>query len=171
MRRPDLLNLPSMPPLPQGLELRMMRAEDLDGVADVLTEAFPDTAWSTDRVRAVLLEDPSVKRRYVLLDRGRLVATASCRIAVLEHPGSGYLHWVAVRPGSQGRGLGYIISLACLYAFLELGCADVVLETDDHRLAAIRTYQKLGFQPEPREPSQVERWAQVMANLMAAAGL
>ena len=40
--------------------------------------------------------------------------------------------------------------LAALYEFARMGLTDAVLETDDDRLAAIKTYQNLGFQPEHR---------------------
>ena len=42
---------------------------------------------------------------------------------------------------------------------------------DDHRLAAIRIYQGLGFLPEDRHPTHAERWAIVIANLLASANL
>jgi mycothiol synthase len=40
-----------------------------------------------------------------------------------------------------------------------------VLETDDFRLPAVRTYLRLGFVPEPRTPGDARRWSKVLRNL------
>jgi mycothiol synthase len=37
-----------------------------------------------------------------------------------------------------------------------------VLETDDWRLAAIRTYLRLGFEPDPVEEEHAARWRRVL---------
>jgi mycothiol synthase len=76
-----------------------------------------------------------------------------------------------VDPAHQGQKLGYIVSLAVLNMFVERGCKDAVLETDDHRLPAIKTYRNLGFHPEHRHETHPERWARILADLLAAAGV
>ena len=43
--------------------------------------------------------------------------------------------------------------------------SSVVLFTDDHRLAAIKTYLKLGFEPQMVHDSHPERWREVLAKL------
>jgi hypothetical protein len=40
-----------------------------------------------------------------------------------------------------------------------------VLETDDFRLPAVRTYLRLGFVPEPRAPGDARRRSTVLRNL------
>ena len=60
---------------------------------------------------------------------------------------TGYLHWVATVPAHAGKKLGSFVSLAVLYKFQQEGCQNAVLETDDHRLAAIKTYLRLDFHP------------------------
>ncbi len=67
--------------------------------------------------------------------------------------------------------MGYFITLVTLHEFKRMGLHDAVLETDDPRLAAIKTYQNLGFAPEYRHDSHLERWAIVIANLLTAANL
>jgi hypothetical protein len=44
-----------------------------------------------------------------------------------------------------------------------------VLETDDFRLPAVRTYLRLGFVPEPRTPGEARRWSKVLRNLATRA--
>jgi len=171
MRRPTLDDLPPMPELPTGYTMRDYRPEDLDTLSALMRTAFEDPQWTSDKLRRVLIDAPDVKRIIVIEFAGLPVATASARLMPDQHPGSGYIHWVAVDPAHRGQRLGTIVTLACLYAFREFGCKDAVLETDDHRLAAIRIYQELGFLPEERHPSHAERWAIVIANLLASANL
>lgn len=164
MRRPTLDGLPSLPDLPPGYAVRSYQEGDLEALAAVLRRAFDDETWTPDRVRGALVDASDVVRVLVVDFNGAPVATASARLT-LEHSGSGYVHWVAVDPAHQGRGLGYAVSLAVLHEFALLGCRDAVLETDDPRLAAIRTYLKLGFWPEHRHESHPARWAAVEVGL------
>jgi mycothiol synthase len=79
----------------------------------------------------------------------------------------GELGWVAVRPEHRGRGLAYEI---CRRVLEFSGASDhryVFLETEDFRVAAIKTYLRLGFEPEIK-PDQVERWAELRRLTIAA---
>lgn len=165
MRRPDLLSLPPLPALPDDYALRRMRPEDTAAVAAVLDRAFADEAWDAVRVADTLNEQQGVKQTLVIDFRGRPIATASARLRSDRFPGSGYLHWVAVDPDHQGKRLGFFVSLAVLHTFITLGCADAVLETQDHRLAAIKTYLALGFLPEHRGETHRMRWEAIQAIL------
>ena len=165
MRRPDLLNLPPLPALPGGYSLREMQTEDIPAVADVLDRSFADEAWDTARVAVTLNEQQGVKQTLVIDFGGLPIATASARLRPERFPGSGYLHWVAVDPDHQGQHLGFFVSLTVLYTFVTLGCADAVLETQDHRLAAIQTYLKLGFLPQYLDESHRPRWDTIKAAL------
>lgn len=169
MRRPTLDGLPALPNLPPGYTLRPYRDGELDAFVSVLRQAFDDATWTPERARTALIEMPEVDPVLVIDWQGAPVATASARRRP-EYPGSGYVHWVAVDPAHQGHGLGYVVTLAVLHAFAELGCRDAVLETDDPRLAAIRTYWKLGFRPESRHETHAARWAAVEAKLFKSAG-
>ena len=167
MRRPNLQALPDLSALlPPGYALREQRPdEDMAGLAALLGAAFPKDAWTPEKARAVLVADATVKTIFVIEHNAAPVATASARLLPDTYPGSGYVHWVAAHPAHQGRRLGYLATLATLRAFVRLGCRDAVLETDDFRLPAIKTYRRLGFVPEFRHPSHPERWAQIEALL------
>ncbi len=165
MRRPDLLNLPSLPALPDDYALRQMRPEETTAIAAVLDRAFADEAWDAVRVANTLNEQQGVKQTLVIDFQGRPIATASARLRHDRFPGSGYLHWVAVVPDHQGKRLGFFVSLAVLHTFTGLGCADAVLETQDHRLAAIKTYLALDFLPEHRDETHRTRWEAIQAVL------
>ncbi len=170
MRRPTLDALPPVPELPEGYTLRLYQTGDMESLAAVLREAFADDQWTPERVRETLAESPEVKAVYVIDNAGKVVATASARLMPEAFPGSGYLHWVAVSPAHQGKHLGTAVSLAVLHDFVRLGCKDAVLETQDERIAAIKTYQKLGFVPEHAHETHPERWSKI-AEMLTAIGL
>jgi mycothiol synthase len=163
MRRPDLEALPPLPDLADGLVLRDYGPDDLPGLAALLTAAFADAGWTENRVRERLVDAPDVVRTIVIVEGTEVVATASARLLPERYPASGYVHWVAASPARSGRRLGWIVSLAVLHEFARLGCRDAVLETDDFRLAAVKTYRSLGFVPELRDETHAERWAAVRA--------
>lgn len=163
MRRPDLDDLPPMR-VPDGFELREILPGEDQALTDLLSAAFGE-AWTVEGVRRALIDAPDVKNTYVLVQDGRLVATASARLVPDRFPGAGYVHWVGADPQMKGRRLGQIVSLRTLYRFRELGCRDAVLQTDDHRLPALRTYFALGFLPEPACPTHPARWKHVFEEL------
>ena len=171
MRRANLDGLPQMPGLPPGYALREYRPDDLDALSAMMRESFADEQWTSTRMRNVLTEAPDVKKVFVVTFGDHPVASASARVLPDDYPDSGYVHWVAVDVRHQGQRLGYFVTLAALYEFRRMGLKDAVLETDDERLGAIKTYQNLGFEPEHRHDTHLERWAMVFSNLLNAANL
>jgi mycothiol synthase len=62
------------------------------------------------------------------------------------HPGNlGEVYVVAVDPAAQGRGLGRVLTLAGLCHLREKSLDAVLLYTEADNVAAVRTYEKLGF--------------------------
>ena len=163
LRRPTLDDLPRLE-IPAGFTLREASIEDLPALVTLFAAAFPELDdWPANNVRSALFEDLTVKKTLVLLDeeRATLAATASARLLPEKYPDAGYLHWVAADPIYRGRGLGRLVSLAVLHEFVRLGCMASVLDTDDFRLPAIKTYLALGFLPEIADPSHEARWAEL----------
>ena len=160
MRRPNLDDLPPKPPLPLGHRVRLARAEDADGIAEVLGSAF-GPEWTVERVRQALLEAPDVESSFLVVGKAP-VATASARLLPEQFPGSGYVHWVGTHAAHLGRGYGRAVTVAVLARFQELGCRDAVLETDTFRLPAIRLYLGLGFRPEPIVPEHEMTWREIL---------
>lgn len=169
MRRPWLDDLPAAPSLPDGFAQRTYRPGDEAALAALLTRAFAETEnWDAQTLGERLTAAPDVPAIFLLTDGSdRPVATASARLMEI-YPGSGYLHWVGVDPAYQGKGLGAHISLCVLRYFKDRGLRDAVLETHDYRLAAVRTYLRLGFVPESRDDAEQRRWARVLPRLLGA---
>ncbi len=164
MRRPHLRGLPPLASPTPGYHLALAGIEDAFTIAQCLKNAF-GVDWSPDRVLRDLLEAEEVLATYIVRYEGRCVATASARLIPSVFPGSGYLHWVATHPAHRGKRLGEWVSLRVLYLFAEKNCRDAVLETDDFRLPAIKTYLRLGFLPEYDHPSHPSRWRKVFEAL------
>ena len=58
-----------------------------------------------------------------------------------------------------GRGLGFHVSLACTHIMAAEGRTSAVLQTDDFRLPAIKSYLRLGFAPLLMHENQRQRRA------------
>jgi mycothiol synthase len=69
---------------------------------------------------------------------------------------------VAVRPGHQGKRLGYWVGLAAMHQMAREGARRAILRTDDFRIPAIKTYLRLGFEPLLTHKNQRQRWLAVL---------
>jgi len=166
MRRgPEPLPLLELPP---SVSLRVF--EEVWGSAaweHIVNTAFGRDFTFDEKMRA----EPAFRpERILFLEReGAPVAVAAAWQRDKWPPGTGYLHYVGVLPGAQGQGLGYWVSLAALHQMRREGNARALLETQDFRLPAIKTYFRLGFVPDlTGHGSYPERWESIMLQLNGA---
>lgn len=86
---------------------------------------------------------------HVLIHKatGALVATGmGLRRPIPDLYPNGYeVDWIAAHPLRAGHGLGRVIVAATVVRLLELEGRCMYLQTDDFRLAALKTYLRLGF--------------------------
>jgi mycothiol synthase len=150
--------------MPPGYELREAHESDAPELARLLREAF-DESWTTEFAWKELLANATVVGTFVVEREGRFAATASYQIRPEVSPEGGWVHWVASDPSERGQGLGYIVSRRVLEACVADSRPEALLETQDHRLPAIRTYLKLGFLPDSWHPSHVDRWSAIYKRL------
>jgi mycothiol synthase len=147
MYRPHLNDLHTGTPLPAGYGLRTAHGPDDEiALAGVLAASFAEE-WTVDRVRQQLTAAPEVLAVYVATWGDEPVATAASRWVPHRFPETGYVHWVGTDPGHARRGLGLGLMLRVLQDFKDRGYRHAILETDDFRLPAIRTYLRCGFVP------------------------
>jgi glycosyltransferase involved in cell wall biosynthesis/ribosomal protein S18 acetylase RimI-like enzyme len=157
MRRSLLSGLAPLE-LAAGFSIRPATESDLAAWAELMNG--PMGYWDEGRARRELWGDQDVLEGGVqlLLDpRKQLVGSATAKRSGTD-PSAGYLHMVFVAPELRGRGLGRAISLAALHRLINAGVDTAILETDDWRLAAIRTYLKLGFEPDLAADGHDARW-------------
>jgi mycothiol synthase len=167
MRRPTLSGLDKLL-LPQCYSLRhYIDSTDDRYWEQIISESFSaryGSGYFADRLKSSDAFRP--ERVLFICCNDKPVATASAWHSAKFGVTTGQVHYVGVLPGHQGKKLGYLISLAVLYRFVTDGFTDAILETDDFRIAAIKTYIKLGFEPLLVNENQRQRWKDVLSEIV-----
>jgi mycothiol synthase len=161
-----LLGSPPEVVVAHGYECRPYRPGDEEEWFRVMTAAFGQE-WNQDRL-APWLERMLPNGWFFILHResGALAATAmACHRPAPLHPFGGELGWVAGDATHGGKGLGRAVCAAVTARFLAAGYRRIYLKTDDDRLAAIKTYLRLGYLPFLFTGGMDERWAEVCSRL------
>ena len=149
------------PQLAPGYGLRSYCPGDEDAWLAILsTGEFGE--WDRTRLELILNSGraplPLAGIFFATVD-DRPVGTACTFLYRREAEEISELGWVAVLPPHQGHGLGLAVCRAVLGFARGLGHRYSFLLTEDFRLGAIKTYLRLGFQPEMVDASHPERWA------------
>jgi len=158
-----LLTSPPAVAVPEGYAMRQWAEADADAYVALMMKAGFQS-WSREQLAQTL---PSVlPGGFFVVEHaatGALVATAMARHRPIEgHPFGGELSWVAADPEHKGRGLGMAVSAAVVARFLRAGYRRIYLLTDDHRLAAIKVYLRLGFEPFLARDDMAKRWERIL---------
>jgi mycothiol synthase len=135
--------------LPDGVALRVfVPGEDEAAVVRVNNRAF---AWHPEQRRWDSSE-LMVREAAPWFDpKGFLLAVNPAEELLgfhwtKVHPdGLGEVYVLAVDPEAQGNGLGSALTVAGLAYLRERGVGEVMLYVESDNVAALRTYQKLGF--------------------------
>lgn len=165
MNRPDLKELPEVE-LPAGFHLETLQPGWGEAWTKIISESFresPET-YAFDKQMA---SDPAFAPErifFVVAADGSPVATASAWHKP-EEPEIGIVHYVGALQAWQGNRLGYWVSLQTMHQMVEEERQRVTLLTDDFRLAAIKTYLRLGFEPDLSHESYPERWQAIFTTL------
>lgn len=141
-------------PYARGDELSWVRIQSAADaynviVADLFRAQFGDDTVELGR-RLFMLEDPA----------GTAIGTAAAWFGGARRgPAVGRVHWVAIHPAHQGRGLAKpLLSRVCV-ALRGLGHESAFLTTSTARLPAIALYLSFGFVPEIVGPEDAAAWA------------
>jgi mycothiol synthase len=166
MRRPTLEDLPPLE-WPEGYASRHYEPGLENTWEGVVTQSLGWDATGKLFDRELRSHDAFRPERILLLFDavGEAVGTASAWYRPEYGPDTGYVHMVGVLPGQRGKALGLKLSLACLYQMRSEGRTQVVLETSDGRLAAVKTYLRLGFAPQLVHENLRERWRAIFTAL------
>ena len=102
--------------------------------------------------------------RMIFLAHGKnLIGTATAWLDDINgEPGTGRLHWVAIVPEYQGKGLAVPLVAKVMSMFPLLGCSRAYLMTNAIRITAISLYLKLGFNPVIRDPEEHKDWEDIL---------
>lgn len=82
------------------------------------------------------------RQRFLVAPDGEIIGTAT---AWLDSAALGRVHWVAIVPEFQGRGLSKPLLSQILLRLCELGHARATLDTSWQRPRAIALYEQFGF--------------------------
>ena len=151
MTRADLENIPVFA-LPSGFSMRPYQAGDdqtwwhIHELADPLLMAHRGGSH-----RQFFGDDERelrARQMFLLAPDGQPIGTAT---AWSDSDQLGRVHWVAIVPQFQGRGLAKPLVSRILILLRELGHTRAILDTSNQRPRAISLYQRMGFavKPEP----------------------
>jgi ribosomal protein S18 acetylase RimI-like enzyme len=145
-----------------------MRRDEGPVWADVQRDAEPYISIDPGLFEREFGSDPAaIERRCFLLvnERDVAVGTISGWYA-LDFKGApaGRLHWLAVRPACQGRGLGRAAVSFVLHRMAERHDRCFLI-TSAARLHAVKLYLDFGFRPDLERPGAVEAWESVREQL------
>ncbi len=166
MVRPNLKDLPKLE-LPAGYGMRTYLKGDEEHWARIISDSFGGrerTAQDTRNEitsRHVFVPDGL----YFVTHRSTPVGTACAWRQSVDEKDVGYVHMVGVVAEHTGHKLGKWVSLAVLHYFRDNGFRSAMLDTDDFRIPAIKTYLNLGFLPVYVEEGQSQRWRNIFQNL------
>jgi GNAT superfamily N-acetyltransferase len=98
-------------------------------------------------------------RQFYLCDgTTRPIGTATAWFGEEAWQGWGRVHWVAIVPAQQGRGLAKPLLAVTCRRLRQLGHQRAYLTTATARIPAIGLYLKFGFRPDIQTEQDVESW-------------
>lgn len=165
MTRANLDDLPEFA-LPSGFTLRRYQPGDgahwlrLHRVADqfnqITPELFRKQFGSDGRVL-------SERQSYLFAPTGEVIGTGTAWFND-NFAGApwGRVHWMAVLPEFQGRGLGKALLSAICRRLRELGHERACLTTATARAPAVGLYLRFGFEPLIRSAEDERAWHELM---------
>ena len=157
--------------LPAGYHMRFFQNEEEDiplwvsiqqaadtlftATAEIFERSMPGTtAYRAERI--MFLHDPDN------LPIGTITAWNSKKFAGRE---TGHIHWVAMVPSAQGKGLAKPMLTAALDEMIKRGYSEAWLETNTLRLPALNLYLSFGFRPHLSDSVQKDAWQMVSPHL------
>ena len=166
MVRPNLEDLPELE-LPAGYGMRTYRKGDEGHWARIISDSFGGRERTAQDTENEITEKRCFysRRFYFATHHGVPVGTACAWRQSVDEKDVGYVHMVGVVAEHTGHKLGKWVSLAVLSYFRDNGFKCSMLDTDDFRIPAIKTYLNLGFIPVYVEEGQPERWSDIFEKL------
>jgi|GEM_PF-89806 len=153
--------LPELGGLPERMSLHAADGHERASWNWIIKASFGE---KTDY--SMIENDPTcAPERVFFLRHARMdVATASARVM---DDGTGKVHMVGIHPAYAGEGCAKYVVLEAMKCLKALGIVECTLSTDDFRLPAIKTYERLGFEPmyDADDEEMKARWQAVHEKL------
>lgn len=160
--------------LPPGYTLRTYRPGDEMAWADIhrLADRLnPVTATLFSEQFGARQEELPRRQFFLLNPSGATVGTATAWSGT-DRDGvpCGRVHWVAIVPAEQGRGLAKPLLSAVCCRLLELGHRQAYLTTSILRPAALNLYFAFGFMPELQTAGDGAAWTALLESVPGQSG-
>jgi GNAT superfamily N-acetyltransferase len=152
--------------LPKGFSLRGFRQGDQTLWRDIHVAADRSNKITLELFIAQFGGDAALladRQYYLLAAEGSAIGTATAWFDP-DRGGLPYgrIHWVAILPEWQGRGLAKpLMSFVCL-RMRELGHERAYLTTSTARIPALNLYRLFGFRPEIRSAEDAAAWRSIL---------
>lgn len=160
MRRDMNIPLKDVGPLPEGCSIHADDGTCGPAWEWIMSGAFPD--WKPTYEGCILADKRCARERvFFLKEYSQDVGST----AVQMEEERALVHMVGVHPVGAGRGFSKYTVTAALEYIRDKGMKVAELTTDDHRLAAIRCYLELGFEPVIDDEEMDIRWKDVKKNM------
>lgn len=167
MIRPHLCDIPQVP-FPEGLGIRAMRLDEGGLWTDIERDAEPHFPVGEALFYSQFGQDMQALqwRSFIVTnEKGVGVGVISAWYhRTFKDQDYGMVHWVAVRPAYQGRGLGKAM-LSFTLNQLSQWHERAFLGTQTKRLSAIKLYLDFGFVPDLDQSGVMDAWRDVNAQL------
>ena len=134
--------------LPPFYSIRAFEAHDVRAWTTIQAAADRYNVITESLFEAAFGSDASLHHARILMacdEQDNPVGTAAAWFGEGERRAAGRLHWVAVLPQHQGRGLGRALICQALNRLVELGHTEAYLTTSAARLAALHLYDSFGL--------------------------
>lgn len=106
------------------------------------------------------------ERQFYLCDAaGMPIGTATAWFKSHNGQPHGLVHWVAIVPSEQGKGLAKPLLSTVCQRLRDFKYSHAYLDTTSVRLAAIGLYLKFGFVPEIKNERDAEVWLKIRKRL------
>jgi mycothiol synthase len=149
--------------VPEGFTVRHFREGDGKHWENIIRASFNyDCNFEKEIAQN---ENFKPEKVWFVCDGDKPVATATAWYNGNWDKSVGYLHMVGMLPEYAGKSLGLKVSLAVLHEMQREGRSSAVLNTDDFRLPAIKTYFRLGFKSQCTHESHEGRWKLIREKL------
>lgn len=167
MIRPHMRDIPQVP-LPAGYGVRSMTVDDIGLWTDIWRDAEPGQTIPDRLFRDEFGDDLGAVpyRCFIMTDpRGLGVGTISAWYNRSFHGrNAGRIHWVAVRPSCQGKGLGKAMMTYAMNRLAEWHDSSYLF-TSAERIGAIALYLSFGYEPDMRPANACDAWTLVNERL------
>lgn len=130
---------------------------------DIVRYGLSEGRQDEDFYRKVMTANRNYREEhcFFVLEGERAVAT----LAVLcdYEKKEGYIHMVACREDSRGKGYGTLLNRVAVRTLKREGMETACLTTDDWRIPAIKSYLRAGFLPDLSTEDFRTRWERIYA--------